>query len=801
MNKVLIVFFCPSYADERNDQWFCAPADARFQSQLTNVGLYKYKVVPLFRNYIEQPKRRTIIEISKGKVKFKSNEFDLACDKLIETIEEKQPNLILAIGEEVMYALTGKTKIMLRRGSVYPLHLDRLYKVMPILSPVITEKMPELGFVTIKDLEKAKKRCETPDYEPDRNNYIIRPNYIQAVTYLQKAKQHNLVAFDIEVTYGEVSCISFAYKQNEAISIAFVEGNRNLFTVEEETKIWRHIAEILESKRIKKLGQNISFDISFLLRKLGIHTTNVDDTMIAQAICYFQLKKGLDMITSLYSDEPYYKDEGKEWRNIKDWKQFWIYNAKDACILMTVFPKLLHELQKTNNVNTYQWQKRLVEPLVYMGSKGIRMDVEGMKKLKKREERKLERYTKLFNKVCGKEINPRSPAQLKEFFYGKVEDGGLGIKPYRNRTTGSISTDEETMKRISRQGYIHAKILLKIRQTSKLVSTYLSIKLSEDRLKCAYNPVGTGYGRLSSSKNIFGEGTNQQNQPYIMKKFMLADEGFALYNFDLAKADNTVVAYLANQEEMIYCLENKIDMHNVTAGLIFNKPPEKVSNVKGSCSLGDGKHTERDWGKRANHGLNYGYGYKAFALKYEMPENEARHIVDKYHSVYPNVRNIFHATVKNSVMRTRSLKNLMGRTAIYLGRLDYKTFNEAYSFIPQSTVADIVNRKGLIYIWENRNEHLQDVCLINQVHDSLGFQIPLSRDWEYHARCLIDIRNHMQPKLSPPYGKQFHIPVEGEIGTSFHNIKDIDFSLNVPELAKDLKEKWEILNGTKEKSS
>ncbi len=63
------------------------------------------------------------------------------------------------------------------------------------------------------------------------------------------------------------------------------------------------------------------------------------------------------------------------------------------------------------------------------------------------------------------------------------------------------------------------------------------------------------------------------------------------------------------------------------------------------CPLGNGDQTHRYWGKKGNHGLNYDLGYKSFALKYELPENQAKVLVDRYHQIYPGVRQM-HAWIR-----------------------------------------------------------------------------------------------------------------------------------------------------------
>ena len=139
---------------------------------------------------------------------------------------------------------------------------------------------------------------------------------------------------------------------------------------------------------------------------------------------------------------------------------------------------------------------------------------------------------------------------------------------------------------------------------------------------------------------------NLQNWPHSMLRYLIADEGHIYYSFDLSQFENRIVAYVGNIKQMIEAFETGIDVHSLTAALIFGKPINEVSRKDGSCPLGDGQHSERFWGKKANHGLNYDLGYKSFALYYELPEREAKAIVERYHQAYPGVRQTFHAEVR-----------------------------------------------------------------------------------------------------------------------------------------------------------
>jgi len=258
-----------------------------------------------------------------------------------------------------------------------------------------------------------------------------------------------------------------------------------------------------------------------------------------------------------------------------------------------------------------------------------------------------------------------------------------------------------------------------------------------------------------------------------MKRLMLADPGVIMVTVDLSQAENRVVAYVANEQKMIKTFEEGMDVHSMTASLIFGVPYDKVSDEEGSCRLGGGKFSQRFWAKKANHGLNYGLTSSGFALLYELSENDGRVVVESYHRVYPGIRQ-WHATIRDSINKDRRLTNCVGRTRTFVERWGEDLFKEAYSFIPQSTVADILNDRGVVYIYENAGPRgdFHYVDLINQVHDSLVFQYPIREGIVSLAHVLYEIKKSLESPIK--WGvRTFSIPVEIKVGLNLKDMTDV----------------------------
>jgi DNA polymerase I-like protein with 3'-5' exonuclease and polymerase domains len=269
------------------------------------------------------------------------------------------------------------------------------------------------------------------------------------------------------------------------------------------------------------------------------------------------------------------------------------------------------------------------------------------------------------------------------------------------------------------------------------------------------------------------------------------DEGYLFYSFDLSQIENRIVAYVGRCTSMMEAFEAGIDLHRLTAALIFNKEIHEVSDEPRSCSLGSGEFSERFWGKKSNHSLNYDYGYKSFALLYEVPEREAKWITERYHHVYPEVRANYHSGIVAQLARDRTLTNLFGRRRKFLAEWGDKLFKVAYAFIPQSTTADKIDEHGLCFIWENY-ERFEGLQLLNVVHDSIGFQLPLSIPWKEHARMLMEIKESLEIPLI--YNdREFIVPADLSYGLTLNKeeckeLKHKKFPKTIEELERSIED-------------
>lgn len=729
-------------------------------------------------------------------------------------------NIVVALGNIALLALTNRVGITKWRGSVLESTIVPGLKVLPTFHPA-TFIPPKFNFLNrpliCEDLIRAKKESEYHEIRRAARSITIHPSFDESIQILDHCYEIGLrgqtIGIDIEVINGELDCISFGWSSTEAISIPFRHSQGDYFNPDEELQIMLLVSKIIQEERISKVGANFIFDTQFLFHKYGIRPRgNLHCTQIAQKIAYPDFPAGLDFVTTMHTDIPYYKADGKQWIKMGagSWEEWWNYNGMDSIVPVDALPKQLHNLEKQGNRETYTRQRRLIEPLIYMSERGIRVDVQGMMSYSNEIEQKINDLASQLNTEVGYEINYNSPQQLMKYFYTDQ-----GIKPYRKKAQDGIwkdTSDVDALKRIFRRGghgSAAARIMLDLRGLSKRKSTYLNIgKVDRDgRYRSSYKPVGAETGRLSSGETIFGTGGNQQNWPHDLLRFFLFDEGYIGYSFDLSQIENRIVAYVGGVIPQIEAFEQGIDLHRMTASIIFDKPYAQISNEEGSSDLGDGRHSERYWGKKGNHAINYDVGYKKFALVNELPEGEAKFMLEKIHRGYPQIRQGYHLVIQNMLKSDRTVTNLFGRTRLFLGPIipSYPnnpkgacedTYRQAYAHMAQSTCADKINEQGLEFIYYNQNL-FSNVELLAQIHDSVTFQIPLAVPWEAQAQILLWIKASLETPLTW-HETEIATPVDLTIGINMCKemgleIKSKHIPNDVNKLANILKESYDKL--------
>lgn len=616
-----------------------------------------------------------------------------------------------------------------------------------------TEKLDkiftELEFKTLKNKflnktsEKKKNVNSEPDLfsafadkgteEPENANFeslkTIAHNYQLVETEAEANKlcdyllTNKIVSLDTETTSthpvdAELVGLSFSVKENEAFYVAVPADFKKALTI---VNIFKNVYENTE---ILKVGQNIKYDME-VLHNYGINVQGpMFDTMIAHYLIDPELQHNMDyMAETILHYRTIHIDEligpkGKNQKNMRDLdpKDVYEYAAEDADITLKLKNALEPRLKDVNAEKLFwDMEMPLVPVLADMETTGVCLDTDSLKETSTLFTKRMKALEKEIFEEAGEEFNISSPKQVGEILFGKMK---LVDKPKKTRT-GQYVTSEEVLQQLRGKAKIVANIL-DYRGLKKLLGTYVDAlpKLINPRtghIHTSFNQTITATGRLSSSD------PNLQNIPVRdddgkeIRKCFIPEPGCLFFSADYSQIELRIMAHLSGDENMIEAFREGFDIHRATAAKIWHEDMDEVTDA------------QRKKAKQANFGIIYGITTYGLAQRMDIPNGEARQLIDDYFTTFPKV----HAYMEKAKEEAREkgyAETLFGRRR-YLPDINSKNgtvrgFAErnAINAPIQGSEADII-KVAMIRIWRRFKEEGIRSKMILQVHDELNFSV------------------------------------------------------------------------------
>lgn len=691
------------------------------------------------------------------------------------------PNLryVLILGNYALEALTKEKGVTNWRGSVLDIKIgDRIVKGIVANNPAMILREPKLEIIFRFDLHKLHLVMQNKYVVPEIK-YHINPSFQDAMRWMDKMQEEKApVSFDIETISNETACIGLANSGTEGMCINLRQLDKNFYSTSEEIELTRRFQKLFGDTDVKFVAQNGIFDSYWLWYKDRIKVHGIwFDTLLAHHTLYSQLPHNLGFLTSQYTNHPFYKDEGKGWKESSDPEainRFWEYNVKDVCITYTVMNGLHNELRRDKLEQFFfDHVMRLQPHLVRMTVGGVLCDVALKNNIAEelREQVAIleQEFHTLVHSATGDHdlfVNPRSWKQLQELFFKKLKLVGRGTSTNelnRKRMIDNPRTPEQARKMLTK--------LNEYAKEDKFLGTYAEMQVGvDDRIRCEYKQHGTqsAPGRLSSSKVMWGEGMNLQNQPERAHPMFIADPGYAFGYFDLSQAEARVVGWEAGIDKWKEQFEKAridglYDCHRALAsemwGIPYDEVPEKDRDENGEPTL-------RYIAKRCRHGLNYRMAAPRLAETTGLPLHEAERAYMLYHRTTPELKKWWD-DLAVEVRQNKMLYNTYGRRLVFIERITDESLESIVAFKPQSTIGDKVCR--VIYLSEsdprwpmhskvtrfNRKIRVPDARIALNIHDALICLAPLDKI----KTCLAIMKEYAEEPINIR-GEQLIIPAE-----------------------------------------
>lgn len=649
------------------------------------------------------------------------------------------------VGENLRASLTqiplSKTLVTIKLDVDLPLNISEL-KISPVDEKTLINFYKDMEF----------KSWLSDIFEKSKNNNVAKYTLYDTIldqaafqNWLAKLKQCKLFAFDTETTSldymtAKLVGVSFAIEPGKAAYIPFAHDYIDAPKQLKSEYVLSELKPLLEDPNIKKIGQNIKYDME-VLANAGINLHGVAfDTMLESYI--------LDSTGNNHSmDALALKYLG--WRTItfedvagKGSKQLTFnqieiskastYAAEDADVTLQIHQALWPKIGEGNKLKYIfeEIEMPLIPVLATIERQGVLIDPLKLEQQgKELQKRLLELEQEAFT-LADSQFNLNSPKQLQEILFHKLQLPILQKTP-----TGQASTADNVLQELALD-FAMPRLIIEYRSLSKLMSTYTNrlieqINPDTGRVHTSYNQASTATGRLSSSE------PNLQNIPIRtpegrrIRQAFIAPPGCQLISADYSQIELRLMAHISEDPNLLNAFAQNLDVHKATAAEVWGVPLDKVTSDM------------RRNAKAINFGLIYGMSAFGLTRQLGIDRKSAQEYIDLYFARYPNVK----AYMEN----TRSMAKEKGFVETLWGRRLYLPDINA-SQIPrqkaaertainaplQGSAADII-KMAMIRINQWLDTSGIQAKMIMQVHDELVFEVA-QPDLE---QAIKEIRQHM----------------------------------------------------------
>lgn len=767
-------------------------------------------------------------------------------DLLFEEIKSVNPNIIVPFDDIALSAVfphinqirkpKGRTHyIYCYRGSVLSLrndfqnNLPAIIRVIPTLGPLILNQDWAAKSYTAIDFKRIFDNRFNREPIKDYGKIWIAKTYKELSNFLERSIPicDGFITHDIETYCGLITCASLCLDGTEAVSIPLSPFYYPEISKTDMALMWQLLAKVGKHK-IPKCGQNFKYDRT-IDERFGILIDNpTHDTMLKAALLYPELPKGLDFLTSIYTDIPYYKDEGKEYNPRTDNKErLLFYNAKDSLATHVVNREQDKELEDEPALKNLYYNEVVPSILVYkdIDETGILVDDDTKTKLNFKYDKMYEQNLNVLKGLINNQgFNPRSTKQVGDLLYEELKF------PKRTKTNEfgveSYKTDKDTLddliinfgesNSLGKLGYQIINRVILCRKIG-MVLTCINTPLHPDgTFRGVSNLGGTETGRSSFSKSLderfffetellerkakkktFKIQTRLGRSLQTISKhgFKIDDEmfddpesgeiasdlrsmfvphkGWVFVEGDGSQAEARVVCVLAEDWDGLLDFDRKPKIHAKTVELCFGID---ARTIKSDYPLIPGIGVPYYLiGKKIKHAGNYDMGAFRLAQMTHLKLSECVKILEqKFHPGNPKIRGIYHREVNEAIQRNRILTNPNGRRRQFFDRISDSLYKQAKAQIPQGTISDLT-KFTMWRIKEQLQGYGTKYRFLTEQHDGILSEVKSDYHEEYAAKFKVVYERKIN-FLNCTLSRDFDLTIPAEISmskTNWHELQEI----------------------------
>ncbi|KGD62183.1 DNA polymerase I [Alcanivorax nanhaiticus] len=580
-----------------------------------------------------------------------------------------------------------------------------------------------------KDVEMEAEDDTPPAPAFGRDAYDIVYTQVQLDKWIDKLKSAGEFSFDTETTslnYMNAELVGFCVAvDDKAAYIPFGHNYPGAPDQLDKQLVMDAFKPLLEDDTIKKIGQNLKYDMSVLAEDVGITLRGVAyDTMLESYVLdSVATRHDMDSLALKYLGRKTISFEEIAGKGAKQltFNQVGLheasrYAAEDADVTLRLHQTLWPKLEKEGRLPDVfrDIELPLVTVLSRIERNGTYVDATLLKHQSQFLAKRMAELQEKAFEIAGQEFNLASPKQLGEILYEKLE-----IPVIKKTPKGAPSTAEPVLQELALE-YPLPQVIMDYRGVAKLKNTYTD-KLPElinqrtGRVHTSYHQAVAATGRLSSSDPNLQNIPVRSEEGRKIRQAFLAPKGKKIVACDYSQIELRIMAHLSGDKGLTDAFEKGLDIHRATAAEVWGKTLDEVSD------------NDRRNAKAINFGLIYGMSSFGLAKQLGLPRKEAQDYIDLYFERYPGVKRYMEET-RAQASEQGYVETLFGRR-LYLpeirssnGQRRQAAERTAINAPMQGTAADIIKMAMIkVHDWLDTTDF--DAKMIMQVHDELVFEV------------------------------------------------------------------------------
>lgn len=588
--------------------------------------------------------------------------------------------------------------------------------------------MAQLNMTETEAAELDAHAVQLSSAKTVKHNYRLVDTPEKFDSFLTELQKQKLFAVDTETTSinpmrAELVGMSFSWQANTAfyLPIKAPLGSKHL----DRENVRQKLAPILSDKTVRKIGQNIKYDM-LVLQSAKMPLNGIYfDTMVA-SYC-LDPQRNSNSLDNMAADFLNYhcipissligKGKSQLTFDMVDTITASEYAAEDADVTFQLYLYLAKEFEKQHEIKKLfeDVEMPLVPVLAAMEYNGVSLDTGLLRKMSGQLTEAAEKLSEQIYDSAGVVFNIDSPKQLGSILFDR-----LGLRIIRIGKTVR-STSAAVLEQLTSEHPI-IDLVLRYRTITKLQNTYVDklgalINPRTNRVHASFNQTITATGRLSSSA------PNLQNIPIrtelgrkIRSAFVPENKKGCILSADYSQIELRLLAHLSKDKALLDAFRADQDIHSFVASQIYGIPIDEVTGkMRSKC-------------KAVNFGIIYGQGAFGLSKSIGITQTEAKKFIEDYFARYSSIRQ-FTKDVIDLAGQTGYAETILGRRR-KIANLKNKNANKraqaerlAINTVIQGSAADLI-KVAMINIQRKIETENLPVKMILQIHDELVFELP-----------------------------------------------------------------------------